>query len=398
MTAPTHTTFGLFLTAALFSLFALPLYKDLPAVGVTVLGSLLPDIDTPNSALGRLLPFLSIPIERRFGHRTVTHSLVWWLGLGVVSLPLVFVRPACYAGLLIGYASHLLADCMTKSGVPLFYPQSAVCVLPGSSRYRIRTGSLGERMVLLVLLGLLMLVFPLSRLGGTWRALRYLLATQSMAYTDFREATTESMLEFKGRWRVSRRKVEGEALILEGTASKFLIAFKGATWVYGEQGDIMPDRSRVRFTKKPIRIDTVVVGEESFAPIRDQLPSGAFISGQLESSRPFDLVLPLSKSQHQSVKATNQELKFEYAPAARIAPLAPRVQINPEQVAQLQGQIQKGEADGLALQIQRPPVHYVRLREAEAALAARRQELATLQDSTLTFTGVLYLRRVGGKQ
>ena len=38
--------------------------------------ALLPDIDSQASALGRLFPFISRPLEQRFGHRQLTHSLL----------------------------------------------------------------------------------------------------------------------------------------------------------------------------------------------------------------------------------------------------------------------------------------------------------------------------------
>ena len=251
MTAPTHIVFGLFSASSLFSLLSTSLHKDLPAVGLVTLGSLLPDIDTPGSSVGRLLPFISMPIERRWGHRTITHGFLCLAGLGALASPLLLTRPSWFAALLIGYGSHLFADSMTKSGVPLFYPSSAVCVLPANSRYRFKTGALSERIFFVGLLLLLMLVFPISKMGGTWRALRYLMATQSMAYTEFREAKTEAVLDFKGRWRQSRKPVSGKAVILDGNKSKLLIAFDGQTWLYGEQGDILPDRSRVRYSKRP---------------------------------------------------------------------------------------------------------------------------------------------------
>ena len=395
MTAPTHMTFGLFTASSLFSLFSLSLHKDLPAVGFAMIGSLLPDLDTPNSALGRLLPFVSIPLERRWGHRTVTHGLMCMAGLGLVGVPLCFYRGAWYAALLIGYASHLLADSMTKSGTPLFHPHPAICVIPGSPRYRVRTGSLGERVFCLVFLGLLILVFPISKMGGTWRAIRYLLATQDMAYTDYREAATESMLDFKGRWRISRQPAEGEALILDGSATKFLIAWQGRTLVYGEQGDILPDRSRVRFTERPIRVDTLRVQAQAYGQVRGQIPAGAFVSGRLESPRPFALPLPTWTSQHASVGAQDQALEFDHAPQALLARLRPQCELDEEQLAQLRRLVQDREGEWLVLQLQRPPVHYLRLREAANALAAQRSRLAAALDTALTFSGVLFLRRAG---
>ena len=44
-------------------------------------GSLLPDLDTQHSGFGRMVKPLSGRLERRFGHRTITHSL---LGLVIV--------------------------------------------------------------------------------------------------------------------------------------------------------------------------------------------------------------------------------------------------------------------------------------------------------------------------
>lgn len=64
MRAPTHLAFGLLCATGTFALFSRALYQDLPALGCVLLGSLLPDLDSPHSALGRLLPFLSERIER----------------------------------------------------------------------------------------------------------------------------------------------------------------------------------------------------------------------------------------------------------------------------------------------------------------------------------------------
>ena len=400
MMAPTHIAFGLFTTTGLFSLFSLSLHKDYPALGAVILGSLLPDVDSPNSSLGRWLPFVSIPLERRWGHRTITHCLLAVGVLGVASGPLVFYRTTMFAALLIGYLSHLLADCATKSGVPLFHPHPAQCVLPGNSRYRVTTGSLAEQGLLLVLLVLLGLVFPLSRMGGTWRAMRYLMATQEAAYSDYREATTETVLDFKGRWRTSRQPIEGQAQILEAAKTKFLIAFQGDVWLYGESGDILPDRSRVRATGLPLRVDTLVVETQTFAQVLADVPPAAFVSGQLESERTFvpRLQGELSPGLHAAVTVAPKALAFEYAPRKRAAGLNPVHRPDPTQREQLQRQLDAGQQELASLQLQRPPVHYLRLREAEEQQASLQRKWADLQDSTVVFSGKLLLRMPGGNE
>jgi inner membrane protein len=91
------------------------------------MGGLMPDIDHPQSALGRRLPLVSIPLSHLVGHRGVTHSLIAVVAM-LVLLPVAalimdnrisfLVAPIC-----IGYLSHIAGDALTPSGVPLLWPK-----------------------------------------------------------------------------------------------------------------------------------------------------------------------------------------------------------------------------------------------------------------------------------
>ena len=402
MRAPTHAAFGLLCATGAFAFCGRALYQDWPALGCVLLGSLLPDLDSPQSALGRLLPFLSERIERHWGHRSVTHSLLVFLGLGVALLPLGLYRWTWYAALLIGYLSHLVADCATKSGAPLFHPHPTLCVWPGADRFRFHTGSLQEGLLLLVLLGLLLLLLPVSRAGGVWRSLRYLAATPGMAYRDYREATTQTRLEFRGRWRDTHQPVQGTALVLEGRSDRFLIAYEGQVVAYGEQGDILPDHTRIQVTGQPVQVDTLRVQGQSLTRVLGQIPPGAFVSGRLESPLPLDPSLHsevqlLLKDHYQSLRLADQLLDLEYAPRDLMARLQPRRRPAPDRLAALQQQITDQQRSLITLELRRPPVHYLELREAQARLQATQRELEALQDPTVTFSGVLYVRRGGDR-
>ena len=89
------------------------------------LGGLLPDMDHPESVVGRRARLISLPLSAIFGHRGFTHSLLaaMLVGLSLWHLPLnsaSFWLPVC-----VGYLSHLLGDALSASGVPLFYPLSS---------------------------------------------------------------------------------------------------------------------------------------------------------------------------------------------------------------------------------------------------------------------------------
>ena len=107
--------------------------NDLGIVCMAVVGSLLPDIDHPESKVGRYVLPLSYPIFKIWGHRTITHS-IWFLLLSLPFVPMFWLIgwPAHLPfGLVIGVLSHLLADLVSYNtgrrftsggGLPLLYP------------------------------------------------------------------------------------------------------------------------------------------------------------------------------------------------------------------------------------------------------------------------------------
>ena len=110
------------------------------------LGALMPDIDTPRSSIGWVLFPISwaLKIFLRWGHRQESHS---FMGLAIFAIffsPLISINFLCWIAFISGYFSHLISDMMTKSGVPLFWPNRAAVVFPANGRFRIKTGTTQE--------------------------------------------------------------------------------------------------------------------------------------------------------------------------------------------------------------------------------------------------------------
>jgi membrane-bound metal-dependent hydrolase YbcI (DUF457 family) len=129
-----------------------------PHLGLVLLCAvfaLLPDLDSAASHIGRLFPWLSRPLERRFGHRTVTHSL---LATGAVGLVTFLLFRDGWVWLTAAYFSHLALDMLVgEQGVPLLWP--------GPWRFylaSVRPAATGELAVSLLLLAacVLPLVWP----------------------------------------------------------------------------------------------------------------------------------------------------------------------------------------------------------------------------------------------
>lgn len=110
-------------------LFAIATKQPIEAHGTmaAAIGGLLPDLDHPESTLGRRIPFISLPLSALFGHRGMTHGLLATVGLlailfAVTAMPNYTTFRALVAPLCIGYLSHLLGDSLTPSGIPLLWP------------------------------------------------------------------------------------------------------------------------------------------------------------------------------------------------------------------------------------------------------------------------------------
>ncbi len=186
MTGKSHLTIGLVTYASLWfqplgalhapllggsrSWLALPV-----ALTLIAFGSLLPDIDHPDSSLANekvlgipiFLPF-SWLIGRTFGHRGVTHSLLavaLLVTLGqLAQLPWAPLQSAPFQALhyvwndlslgwliIWGYVGHLAADALTRAGIPLFWPFSSRFGFPPIRKLRFTTDTWPEYLIVITL-------------------------------------------------------------------------------------------------------------------------------------------------------------------------------------------------------------------------------------------------------
>ena len=163
MTFGTHVAFASVLYLGGATLFG---YKP-DGIGwlLAATASLGPDVDLPTSKIGRLLFWLSVPLERRFGHRTVTHSAMGLLAVALIASPLWLVQPLYVWCALGGYWSHLWIDMLNVRGVDLFWPSPVRVVTPGNRHWRLEVGSKAEMVLLSALIALAVALVPLSHLG-----------------------------------------------------------------------------------------------------------------------------------------------------------------------------------------------------------------------------------------
>lgn len=139
--------------------------------------SLLPDIDSSKSVVGKIFIPLSRLIERHFPHRTFTHSFFMTAILAIGAIPLAFDSKELYFAALIGFFCGWFLDVFTKAGVSAFYPMSSArLVIPANPALRLSTGSKNEWLFSVIFAALFVISFQLHSSGGVMQIFTSLLA------------------------------------------------------------------------------------------------------------------------------------------------------------------------------------------------------------------------------
>jgi membrane-bound metal-dependent hydrolase YbcI (DUF457 family) len=206
---------------------------ELDTSAALVIGSLLPDIDTTQSGLGKFIKPVSRLIERRFGHRTITHSFLGAVIFQVIASPLLWLNPRAFWMLLLGVLSHLVLDTWNIIGVPLLYPSRIQFWFVINRAYRLPYGSPIEGTVLVSLFFAGVILFPISRQGFS-PVFHQWLGTPSGVVSDYLEwrdsfevfaqvdgFNVETQEKINGRFRVVDA-IGKEGVIVEDEAGNAL--------------------------------------------------------------------------------------------------------------------------------------------------------------------------------
>ncbi|RPJ94477.1 metal-dependent hydrolase [Rummeliibacillus sp. TYF005] len=143
MTGNTHILGGI---ASSLAFAQITHYDPIILVGASVFGALLPDICHTGSKIGRTFPIISKIVNTLFGHRSITHSLLFLI-LIILLMTRYISNDSIIAGILIGMVSHYILDMFTKKGIMLLFPLNIMVRFPITTR----TGSKTENVVAFLL-------------------------------------------------------------------------------------------------------------------------------------------------------------------------------------------------------------------------------------------------------
>jgi len=131
-----HLVFGLLFGLMWISFFGVS--NKYLFMGFVLFASLLPDVDHPESKIGKKIKPISWLISKVFGHRGVFHSIFPAIGIYLLFI-YVFGWRIAGVGLCVGFMSHLISDAFTLEGINFLHPVSKARM-----QGFIRTGGLTE--------------------------------------------------------------------------------------------------------------------------------------------------------------------------------------------------------------------------------------------------------------
>jgi len=227
MTAPTHAAFGVLLAAAAQSSYGQAI--------ACALGALLPDIDHPRSSVGRILFFVSAPLNAKFGHRGLVHSFIVWLIPCVIGLA---TGQPLLAWAAIGALSHCLIDCYTLSGVQAFLPFTDKSVVLFRRDWRIRTGSTQEIFLFMALFVGVSAMNYTYAIGGPRKLINILAKSPKIATEEFTRAG-DAICYVRGKWRWSTGKIEEVEWLVVGSERQYMVFFDGNRILRRAEGEFL---------------------------------------------------------------------------------------------------------------------------------------------------------------
>ena len=226
MNAPTHIIGSYVFAGTLCSFTNVNIFENEYYITACAVFAVLPDIDTTKSAIGKIFYPVAWVINRKFGHRTITHSLLFiafvWLSLFALFKCQMIPDANLIKIAVFSTISHLIFDMISVSGVPLLFPfYKNACVIPGNVNYRFKSGEWKSELIVTGVCGLL--CFPLQPLfaDGFWTT--YNRAFGTIKHVDRENNNTEFYVVCDYSYIMNAEAHTGEAIVIDSKENELTL-------------------------------------------------------------------------------------------------------------------------------------------------------------------------------
>jgi inner membrane protein len=299
------------------------------ALGLAVIGSQLPDLDTTTSTIGKIFFPISSWIEDRFPHRSITHCLLATAVIAIISISIGYfsgdIKTAI--ALPLGHLLSCFSDTFTKQGVQLFYLYPAWAISVSNPRRRLKTGGAGELWVLGGVIALLCFGIYLTNGGGISQKVSQSLGLKDGVIELYNQnaSTHQVYASITGvwasdqlRWCAERNRTtaDGKYLIIGNEGNEFVVSDGKGVYKTGEQIITSKVSTEVGEVAKT-EIKSISFDDESAVAQLEELQSaysGAeiYLNGELTIDFPEDVKIPVEPNQMLTAEVVGSSLKLNY--------------------------------------------------------------------------------------
>ncbi len=307
MRAPSHVTGGIVFTGVFASLWNVNIFAGIDTILFTCFASLLPDIDHTRSTLGKLFYPLARFIDRKYGHRTVTHSLLFMAVTFFVSATIenIFSDNLAYSIILFfGVFSHYLLDMITLQGIPFFYPFAKnPCVLPSNPEYRVKSGSKRAELAVIGLSVLLMFSCADLFKNGFWTS--YNRAFGTLRHVHVENSNTDKLLSVEYNYIKNNKNYSGTAFLLESKIDRS-VYFDNGVFILDKNDNLTQVVSmKPSKTQQDKQVNEIGFFNISFDSLQI-IFKNKIVSGRVQSSAPVEII-------EDNIKKNSALLKLEHS-------------------------------------------------------------------------------------
>jgi len=294
--------------------------SDPVIVGLSIIGSQLPDIDTTTSFIGKICYPLSSLLEKRYPHRTVTHSFVSIAFVALVSLPLLNLGKLAWISLWLGMLLSVVADTFTIQGCQLFWPIPCWCYSGSSNpKKRIGTGSVAEFSVLFLATALavgLWFNFSTGTGGGIVATITERIGVSRSIEIGYNRSAGQYQVfaNFTGNYTSDRAVADGRYLILD-KKSNFILEKDDMIYQLDKdiEGSIKLDRGdRINLIYYVVPFDEESIVEK-LKLLEIQHPSAKiWLTGDLTVDLPDEITINPTTRSSQTLSVAGNTAKLFY--------------------------------------------------------------------------------------
>lgn len=225
MKAGNHIAGGVVFTGFFASLWNINIFASADTLVFAGIFSIIPDIDHTKSLIGKSFYPLARWIDRRYGHRTITHSLLFLVFLSFISFTLerYFSESYTYSTILFfSVLSHFILDMITVQGIPLCYPfYRNPCVIPGNPSMRINTNDKRAELIAFALFVLVGFTAIDLFQQGFWTS--YNRAFGTLMHLNSENHNSKNLLMCEYDYIKNGQNFEGVGFVIETSNNKAVI-------------------------------------------------------------------------------------------------------------------------------------------------------------------------------